>query len=439
MVTETRTTDVVPVAGVLLSAPCKEMLKSIDIEAKAITRGVSECLEKELSSDGQNDMDIAAMHELEVLAQRAKMLCEDAALLAPVLPPDLGQLGDELRAHSEYVRTLRSEVQGRVFARREKAYSAVLADHHQIVPVPADGNCFFWAAVVARDSQNDGRNVELQVAHARKMIVSNCLHKVHALRSCVCQYMRDNISSLKQDIIEACLEALSQQSASALRSNLIEQLGACIQLQTSGSWDGSEHALCTRARESLQSTVNTTEETGLEACEIYCRTFDSPGVFAERLHVQCLSDLWDRSIKLFYYTGGEKTPAKGAAVAPTELFCPSRRGARDPCESCNNAISMLHYPSARHFDVMFEQSSELASQELSRDNPEIRPLNMPLDNALQRDIVAGPVQQGTKRRSSGKVGKWPLPTRVLFWHHHTYLGCTRPSICTKDHHVLMIL
>ena len=55
-------------AGVLLSAPCKEMLKSIDIEAKAITAGVSECLEKELSSDGKDDIDIAALHELETWA-----------------------------------------------------------------------------------------------------------------------------------------------------------------------------------------------------------------------------------------------------------------------------------------------------------------------------------------------------------------------------------
>ena len=282
-------------AGVLLSAPCKEMLKSIDIEAKAITAGVSECLEKELSSDGKDDIDIAALHELETWAHRAQDLSKDAALLAPVLPAHLKQLGAELRAHSDYVRTLRSEVQGRVFARREKAYSAVLADQHEIVTVPADGNCFFWSAFVAKNSleprdEHYERNAELTFMRAQQLIASDCLDKVHALRSHVCQYMRENIPSLRQDMIRSCLEALSQQTASALRSNLIEQLGSCIQLQMSGSWDGTEDALCACAHESLHSTANTTEDAILEACEIYCRTYSGQHVLPVYLSLSaCLS------------------------------------------------------------------------------------------------------------------------------------------------------
>ena len=384
------------------------MLKSIDIEAKAIMIGVSGCLEKELNSGEKDDMDIAAMHELEVWAQRAQDLCKDAALLAPVLPPHLVQLGPELRAHSEYVRTLRNEVQGRVFARREKAYTTVLADQHEVVSVPADGNCFFWSAFVAKNSLDPQHehNTERTTVRAQRLIASNCVDKVHALRSRVCQYMRENISSLKKDMIEACLEALSQQSASNLRSNLIEQLGSCIQLQTSGSWDGTEEALCACAQMSLQSTSNTRADTEIEACEIYCSTFDSPGVFAERLQVQCLCDIWGRAIRLYYYTGGEQTPAKGAAVSPAEVFSPIC-GNRDPGESCD-AISLLHYPSARHFDAIFEKrivepASDRARYESRMAGTGVRPLDLNDDTQVLRHAYT--MKQDTKRRQERKSGE----------------------------------
>jgi hypothetical protein len=287
------------------------------------------------------------------------------------------------------------------------------------VAVPADGNCFFWSAIVARsslDSQNE-HNTELTVARAQQFIASSCVDKVHALRSEVCQYMRENISSLKKDMIEACLEALSQQSASDLRSNIIEQLGPCIQLQTSSSWDGTEDSLCACAQKSLQSTSTIVRDTVIEACEIYCRTFDSPSVFAERLQVQCLSDLWGRVIKLYYYTGGEQTPAKGAAVVPAEIFSPTR-GDHDPCES-SDAISMLHYPSARHFDVIFrifELADDRASHESRMDGTGVRSLDMPEDAQVLGHANTSTIKRDTKRRNERKSGEslvcWPY-TRVL--------------------------
>jgi hypothetical protein len=398
------------------------MIKAIDTEAKAITTGVSACLEKELSSDGKDDLDIAAMHELDAWTQRAQNLRKDAALLAPVLPAHLKQLEPELRAHADYVQTLQSEVKGRVFARREKAYSAVLAEQHAVVAVPADGNCFFWSAVIARESGDVASSqsaMDDRAARARKLAASDCLSEVHALRSRIGQYMRENISSLKHEMIEACLEALASQSASVLRDNLIEQLGACIRLQTSGSWDGSETTLCACARESLGSATNSAggDQGALEACQIYCQTFGRPGVFAERLQVQCLSNLWGRTIQLYYYTGGEKTPAKGAAVIPAEVFSPDNASE----DSCDVAVSLLHYPSARHYDLVVQLAPAPTRHGTSEvgSSPKVRAFNMSEDRfdsnkpCRNRAEQAKPeVKQRSRKKQGGTRNRTSSPSSV---------------------------
>lgn len=338
--------------GALVSAPCTAMLEAIDTESKVVSAGVSECLDKELSSDGKDDMDITALHQLDDWARRAELLCKDAALLAPVLPEHLRELEPGLRATCEYVRSLRVEVQGRVFARREKAYGEIVADQHTVVAVPADGNCFFWSAHLASAALDSKCEPELSaVARAHKLAASDCQADVHTLRSRLCGYMRQNMADLKPEMIDSCVEALtSQERASTLRDTLTEQLSACITLQTSGTWDGSAAALCACAREALRSAGG---EACLEACEIYCSTFSRPGVFAERLQIQCLADLLGRNIKLFYYTGGEATPAKGVRVTPAEVFRPVEASGH------SEALTLLHQPSGRHFDLIVEGNGPL--------------------------------------------------------------------------------
>ena len=73
-------------AGVLRSGPCVEMWASVQKEADDVKAGVQACLEKELSSDGGDDLDIAAMNELEEWSTRGEKLVADVRLLAHVLP-----------------------------------------------------------------------------------------------------------------------------------------------------------------------------------------------------------------------------------------------------------------------------------------------------------------------------------------------------------------
>jgi hypothetical protein len=70
-------------------------------------------------------------------------------------------------------------------------------------------------------------------------------------------------------------------------------------------------------------------------------------------------------------------------------------------------LSLLHYPSARHFDVIFELANERASHASTMDGPGIRPLDMPEDTEVmcRENHQAARAKQDTKRRQKGKSGE----------------------------------
>ena len=333
-----------PGAGTLRSEPCVQMIAGVDAEAKAITAGVSECLEKELSSTGQDDVDIAAVHELEQFSERAAVLRSDVALLAPVLPPNLNGLEAELGATREYVRTLLSEMKGRVFSRRERIYGEVVAHQHAVVSVPSDGDCFFWAAHV-------GAGEPTEAGAREQLAAAGAPGAVRALRARLAKFLRSRLPEFEEAMVEGCLESLARDGGTdGLRDELLERLGACIRLQTSGSWDGAQASLAACARGALAGGA---ADDVREACDAYVAHFERPGVFAERLHVGAMAQMLRRTIRLYYYAGSERTPAKTSLLQPAETF--GAGGAEE-----HGALCLLHHTSGRHYDLVCESARKAA-------------------------------------------------------------------------------
>lgn len=71
-------------------------------------------------------------------------------MLQAVLGDEMGQVSSELRGLSEYVRSMRVEATGRVFARRERRFATEVAKRFAVIAMPSDGDCMFWSLQVGQ-------------------------------------------------------------------------------------------------------------------------------------------------------------------------------------------------------------------------------------------------------------------------------------------------
>lgn len=67
-------------------------------------------------------MDIAAVNELEELSNRAEKVLAESQQLQHAFPRSIPELVTEMSSTIEYVRSLKAEMKGRVFSRREARY-----------------------------------------------------------------------------------------------------------------------------------------------------------------------------------------------------------------------------------------------------------------------------------------------------------------------------
>lgn len=67
-------------------------------------------------------MDIAAVNELEELSNRAEKVLAESQQLQHAFPRSIPELVTDMCSTIEYVRSLKAEMKGRVFSRREARY-----------------------------------------------------------------------------------------------------------------------------------------------------------------------------------------------------------------------------------------------------------------------------------------------------------------------------
>jgi hypothetical protein len=436
-----------PSQGQLRSGACVEMLDKLEAEAGAIKQGVQQCLEKELGcSDGGDDLDLAAMHELEGYSARGALMLGDVQLLQHVVPEGLDALAADVRSMVDYVRTLQGEMKGRVFARRERRYRDVLACQHAVHEVPSDGNCLFWSVHVASElaarrrrrrphggSTDGGQDDDVEFVR-RLLGGAEAAAAVRSLRARAAAHIGRHVERYEAQMVAAAIEALSScgdgggGAGAQLREALCEGMGVCCELMTDGSWDGTTRALADAAsRVLVRAQAQAQAQAGVgaaahedaelsaateQACDAYLRTAGTDGVFGERLEIQVLAELLGCRLSVFYYGGGSATPnAEATLCTPAEVFEGGATTATAGGAEAREELALLHHVSGNHFEpVMLSASSTdpppHGSRRRRRADQATRPLRpLPCDLGDPATATAEASQEEAKVAASAGVSQ----------------------------------
>jgi hypothetical protein len=202
--------------------------------------------------------------------------------------PNSVQLRDCLdRVHGilEFARSLHTEVLSAEFHTREASFMFSLASEFRFFDVPSDGNCFFSALTTALLGE------EGSVSEAVDGFSAATASNAAALRAATADYLRRH---------------------------------------------GARY--CSAVRESVGEGRSVVDEADDDVIEVYAAVLETPGVFADRLDIQFVSDMLHIDINMYYLTDPRTSN-------PAETF--------RPCGGVGDmAVSIFHSITGRHFQAM---------------------------------------------------------------------------------------